>query len=329
MANKKITQLATTSNVGAGDFFPVAVAGGGTPVTKKAESPTLATYILNPVPSSIPSIGFTGTQNVYFDKSNWIDTTAAAGDGGTHAYIMVNKTDGQLTTGSGIANPVGGDNMGNCVATQNVNMQNNSIINIASLYFNATASTVLDEDGQNLVMQAARDMTVSGIRHVHISGQALSLASTPISGNVNISRGLNFQGGDVSITNNSTGTLTVDNIVLNKTSKHDVYSVGASANEIDWSDSNIQKSSDSSTVNYYFTNAKEGQTVTMYIDNSHASQSIIPTFASGTANQSPNSVLWGGTGGPPPIDAHRTNVYTFVCIGSGIFASAITGYEYT
>ena len=69
-------------------------------------------------------------------------------------------------------------------------------------------------------MQAAQDLTVSGIRHVSISGQALDLASTPISGDMNISRGLNLQGGDVSITNDSTGTLTVDNVVIDKTSRH-------------------------------------------------------------------------------------------------------------
>ena len=67
----------------------------------------------------------------------------------------------------------------------------------------------------------------------------------------------------------------------------------------------------------------------MYVENAHATNSYTPTFASGTANQNPNSVIWGGTGGPPHIAAHRTNMYTFVCIGTGIFASAITGYEYT
>ena len=129
MANKKISQLSEAGNVGAGDFFPVATsAGGGNFSTKKCETETLATYVLSPVPSAISQIGFTGTNNIYFDKSKWVDTSAAGGN--THAYLMVNKTDGQLTTGSGIGNPVGGDNMGNCVATTTLNMQDNNIGNV-------------------------------------------------------------------------------------------------------------------------------------------------------------------------------------------------------
>tara|TARA_R110002020_G_scaffold50180_1_gene142039 strand:+ start:2499 stop:3485 length:987 start_codon:yes stop_codon:yes gene_type:complete len=326
MANKKISQLTTTANVGAGDFFPVAVAGGGTPITKKAESPTLATYILNPVPSSIPSIGFTGTQNVYFDKSNWVDTTAVAGDGGTHAYVMVNKTDGQLTTGSGIANPVGGDNMGNCVATTNVNMSNNSITNIASLFFNQTASTVVDEDGSNLVVQAAQDLTVSGIRHVHISGQALDLASTPISGNMDISRGLNLQGGDVSITNNATGTLTVDNIVYSKRAYQDGFENVALATEIDWADGNVFKAScNVSPKAYTFANVEIGQTITVYMKNtmSLGSASAAPSFTDSSMD-----VYWPADldNVAPPLANGKSNVYTFISIQGKIYASAITGY---
>jgi|GEM_PF-3517351 hypothetical protein len=336
MANKKISQLV---GMGAGEtvsgfyLLPVGAGPNGGPyVTKKITTKELADFIFtgdNSTYVGFPATTLSGVnKEIYFnnDDANW---NTASNVVTQNPYLQVRASDGLLVTGSGIGAAVGGDNMGNCVATTTLNMQNNSITNVASLFFNTTASTVLDEDGQNLVMQAARDMTVSGIRHVHISGQALSLASTPISGDVNISRGLNFQGGDVSITNNSTGTLTVDNIVLNKTSKHEVYSVGASDTEIDWSESNIQKSSDGSTINYYFTNAAQGQTLTMYIDNSSTSQSIIPTFASGAADQNPNSVLWGGTGGPPHIDTHRTNVYTFICIETGIFASAVTGYEYT
>ena len=318
MANKKISQLTEVGNVGAGDLFAVSVPAGGPYITKSCEPKAIATYALNPVPSDIPTIGFTGTQNVFFDKSNWIDTS----DAGTHAFVMVNKDNGQLTTGSGIGVVANGDNMGDCKATQNVNMQNNSIINIASLFFNQTASTVLDEDGTNLVVQAAQDLTVSGIRHVSISGQALDLASTPISGDMNISRGLNLQGGDVSITNNSTGTLTVDNIVIDKTSRHLPYNTDVS---VDWEDSNIQYDTvDPANLNYTFSNVRDGQTVTMYIENTNVTTTYTPAFASGT----PNTVLWGGTGGPPHVAPNRTNVYTFAAIHTGIFASAITGYAY-
>ena len=309
MANKKISQLTTAANVGVGDYFPVAVAAGGSNfTTKKAETETVATYILSPVPSAISQIGFTGTNDVYFDKSNWVDTSAAGGN--THAYLMVNKTDGQLTTGSGIGNPVGGDNMGNCVATTTLNMQNNNITNVASIFFNTTASTVLDEDGQNLVMQAARDMTVSGIRHVHISGQALSLASAPVSGDVTFSKG------GLTIPDNQ--GITGDNIVINKTSRHLPHEADFT---VDWSDSNIQHDTltDATSPAYTFSEALAGQTLTMYVKNNHSAP-LIPTFTSGS------TVLWGGTGGPPHLDNGRTNVYAFACYDGMLFASAITGY---
>ena len=312
MANKKISQLTTVGNVGAGDYFPVAVAAGSNFITKKAETETVATYILSPVPSAISQIGFTGTNDVYFDKSNWVDTSAAGGN--THAYLMVNKTDGQLTTGSGIGNPVGGDNMGNCVATTSVNMSNNSITNIASLFFNQTASTVVDEDGSNLVVQAAQDLTVSGIRHVHISGQALSLASAPVSGDVTFSKG------GLTVSNNQ--GITGDNIVINKTSRHLPHN--NSNLVVNWANSNIQRDTrtNATAPNYTFTNALAGQTLTMYVENNH-SATLIPSFTSGS------DVKWGGpTGGPPHLVAAKTNVYTFVCYDGAIFASAITGYAY-
>ena len=312
MANKKISQLTTAANVGAGDYFPVAVAAGSNFITKKTETETVATYILSPVPSAISQIGFTGTNDVYFDKSNWVDTSAAGGN--THAYLMVNKTDGQLTTGSGIGNPVGGDNMGNCVATTNVNMSNNSITNIASLFFNQTASTVVDEDGSNLVVQAAQDLTVSGIRHVHISGQALSLASAPVSGDVTFSKG------GLTVPDNQ--GITGDNIVINKTSRHLPHN--NSNLVVNWANSNIQRDTrtNATAPNYTFTNALAGQTLTMYVENNH-SATLIPSFTSGS------DVKWGGpTGGPPHLVAAKTNVYTFVCYDGAIFASAITGYAY-
>jgi hypothetical protein len=333
MANKKISQLTTTANVGAGDFFPVAVAGGGTPITKKAESPTLATYILNPVPSSVPSIGFTGTQNVYFDKSNWVDTTAVAGDGGTHAYVMVNKTDGQLTTGSGIANPVGGDNMGDCKATTDLNLQNNDVINTNEIYFGGgnTVSTRIEYNlpnpaTKNLKIQAEDDLILSGIRHVHISGQALDLASTPISGNMDISRGLNLQGGDVSITNNATGTLTVDNIVYSKRAYQDGFENVALATEIDWADGNVFKAScNVSPKAYTFANVEIGQTITVYMKNtmSLGSASAAPSFTDSSMD-----VYWPADldNVAPPLANGKSNVYTFISIQGKIYASAITGY---
>ena len=317
MANKKISQLTEVGNVGAGDLFAVSVPAGGPYITKSCEPKTIATYALNPVPSDIPTIGFTGTQNVFFDKSNWIDTS----DAGTHAFVMVNKDNGQLTTGSGIGVVANGDNMGDCKATQNVNMQNNSITNIASLFFNQTASTVLDEDGTNLVVQAAQDLTVSGIRHVSISGQALDLASTPISGDVTFSQGgLTIPDGQGLTGGNIVG----DDVVINKTSRHLPHNNGASL-IVNWANSNIQfdaRAQGAPAPNYTFSNALAGQTLTMYVDNNH-NATVIPSFTSGS------TVKWGGpSGGPPHLVTLRTNVYTFVCYDGVIFASAITGYAY-
>ncbi len=324
MANKKISQLnAVDPAIGIGSvaLFPmVSGTGPGDFQTAKATALEIASFVLNPIPigpngSDIPSIGFTGASNIYFDKSNWVDTS----DAGTHAFVMVDKDNGQLTTGSGIGVVANGDNMGDCKATQNVNMQNNSIINIASLFFNQTASTVLDEDGTNLSVQAGTDLTLSGIRHVHISGQALDLASTPISGDVTFSQGgLTIPDGQGLTGDNIVG----DDVVINKTSRHLPYNADLT---VDWSDSNIQYDIvDPSNLNYVFSNAKDGQTVTMYVQNTSAATAYTPTFTSGT----PNTVLWGGTGGPPHVEAKRTNVYTFAAIHTGIFASAITGYVY-
>ena len=333
MANKKISQLNPVDpsvGIGTESVFPmVSGTSSSNYQTSKVTSVDIAKFVLNPIQvcqAGLESIGFTGAANVYFDKSYWVDTSNA----GTHAFVMVDKTNGQLTTGSGIGVVAGGDNMGDCKATQNVNMQNNSIINIASLFFNQTASTVLDEDGTNLSVQAGTDLTLSGIRHVHISGQALDLASTPISGDVTITGGnLEIDPGNKLIVNELEivrGTSSVDSGVLtiNGASRNLVTDIDGSE-WVFWGDSNIQYDTvNTATPNFAFEECDPGQTLTMYIENTHTSNYSTPTFTSGT----PNKVLWGGTGGPPHIAPEKTNVYTFVRIGTGIFASAITGYAY-
>tara|TARA_Y100000004_G_scaffold30039_1_gene31233 strand:+ start:5215 stop:6135 length:921 start_codon:yes stop_codon:yes gene_type:complete len=306
MANKKISQLSEAGNVGAGDFFPVATsAGGGNFSTKKCDTETLATYVLSPVPSAISQIGFTGTNNIYFDKSNWVDTSAAGGN--THAYLMVNKTDGQLTTGSGIGNPVGGDNMGNCVATTTLNMQDNNIGNVGS--------EITFQDGGN-IGSAAGGISVNNNTKVSLTAPEVEIngsSEIDLNGPVTVQGNLTNSGGD----------LTVEDIIIQKTSRHDIHNQTGST--INWSNSNIQKVITNSSSAYAFSNVLPGQTLTISVENNHSTDSIIPTFKSGTTA----NVIFGGTGGPPHIDAHRANVYTFICIGTGIFASAVTGYEYT
>ena len=318
MANKKISQLTEVGNVGAGDLFAVAVPAGGPYITKSCEPKAIATYALNPVPSDIPTIGFTGTQNVFFDKSNWIDTS----DAGTHAFVMVNKDNGQLTTGSGIGVVANGDNMGDCKATTDLNLQNNDVINTNEIYFGGgnTVSTRIEYNlpnpaTKNLKIQAEDDLTLSGIRHVKISGQALDLVNTPISGDVT------FVKGGLTIPDNQ--GLTGDNIVINKTSRHLPHNNSASL-AVNWANSNMQRDTriNATAPNYTFTNALAGQTLTMYVENNH-SATLVPAFTSGS------TVKWGGpSGGPPHLVAARTNVYTFVCYDGVIFASAITGYVY-
>ena len=85
---------------------------------------------------------------------------------------------------------------------------------------------------------------------------------------------------------------------------------------------------------------RDGQTLTVYVQNTHASATVTPTFTlAGNATldyPSPVNILWSLPTGdtvaamkePPTLTAGTTNVYTFVNIKTGIFASAITGYVY-
>ena len=76
MANKKISQLnAVDPAIGIGSvaLFPmVSGTGPGDFQTAKATALEIASFVLNPIPigsngSDIPSIGFTGVSNIYFD----------------------------------------------------------------------------------------------------------------------------------------------------------------------------------------------------------------------------------------------------------------------
>tara|TARA_Y100000310_G_scaffold240638_1_gene244507 strand:+ start:2639 stop:3724 length:1086 start_codon:yes stop_codon:yes gene_type:complete len=361
MANKKISQLnAVDPAIGIGSvaLFPICSGTGpGDYQSAKITALEIAKFVLDPIPigpsaSDIPSIGFTGTSNIYFDKSNWVDASQQEVE--SFPFVQVRKSDGLLVTGSGVAFD-SATVPWNYNAAENIDMQNNSIINIASLFFNQSASTVLDEDGTNLVAQAAQDLTLSGIRHVYISGQALDLASTPISGNVTITGGdLEIDPGNKLIVNEiNTYTMahTDDPAVLSISGSARFFTweadapVGGSGN-IDWKDSNVQFDSTNAVINYYFKNVRDGQTLTMYVQNTHATNSFTPTFTNesewlngmgGNDYYSPPvPVLWSFPTGdtvaamkePPTLTAGTTNVYTFVNIKTGVFASAITGYVY-
>lgn len=338
MANKKISQLSEAGNVGAGDFFPVATsAGGGSFSTKKCETETLANYMLSPIPSAISQVGFTGNNEVYVKKSNW--TNASNQSVQSFPFLQVRVSDGLLVTGSGVAfdsTSVPWDYN----AASSIDMQGNDINDLDDISFQSSNSTIARQTNvQDLLIKAGRDLTLSGVRHVSVSGQALDLASTPISGNVTVTGGnLEVDPGNKLIVNEITATdistdkaaISIEGASLHVPIDINEHTDNYGTADIYWNESNIQFATVyNGSSGYIFNAAKPGQTLTMYVENAHATNSYTPTFASGTANQNPNSVIWGGTGGPPHIAAHRTNMYTFVCIGTGIFASAITGYEYT
>jgi len=348
----KIAQLnAVDSSVGIGteSVFPmVSGTSSANYQTSKVTSVDIAKFVLNPMPvgqAGMESIGFTGNANINFKKTNWID--ASQSDVHNYPFLQVRKSDGLLVTGSGVAFD-SATVPWNFIVSQDIKMQGYYLTGCYSFYFgssddidfDARSFVTSDADGEAFQVKAYTDLTLSGNRHVSISGQALDLASTPISGDVT------FTGGNVTIDpshilyvndiSTYIGASSDDKAVLSISGAARFYTNLADAPDnisesvdIDWKDSNIQYDTingneDYHTLNYVFSNVRDGQTVTMYIENINATTTYTPTFTSGT----PNTVLWGGTGGPRHIAPNRTNVYTFAAIHTGIFASAITGYEY-
>ena len=190
MANKKISQLTSATSVEAGDFFPVAESAGGDYTTKKCTPANLAEFSLNPIAATQVS-GL--NKSIFFNNNdtNWSTASAVVTQ---NPYLQVRQSDGLLVTGSGIANAVGGDNMGNGVATTDVTMQNKNITGVHSINFHGGVNSLIEYNNNigymfDVKVQAAQDLTLSGYRHVNISGQALDLASTPISGDVTITGG--------------------------------------------------------------------------------------------------------------------------------------------
>ena len=160
MANKKISQLNPVDpsvGIGTESVFPmVSGTSSSNYQTSKVTSVDIAKFVLNPIQvgqAGLESIGFTGAANVYFDKSNWVDTSNA----GTHAFVMVDKTNGQLTTGSGIGVVAGGDNMGDCKATQAINMQGNDINNLDQVRFQGASDSIFHRSNTtDLILKAVK-----------------------------------------------------------------------------------------------------------------------------------------------------------------------------
>ena len=357
MANKKISQLNRIDGaigITSEDLFPVASGGGGSFQTASVTSNDVAAYCLSPMPVGFigQPVGFTGNVDfnikqssaaqINFDKDNWesANTNVEA-----NPYLQVRLSDGQLITGSGVAVPAAlGDDMGDCVATDDITMQGNDITGLGNIGF-GNVNTVpglgrsiiapLAGDGISLKLLGYQDLILSGNRHVSIRGQGLDLANTPISGNVTITGGdLEIDPGNKLIVNQISGYgIGGDNALLTMegASTHVPFSNGSV--EVDWSNSNIQYKTHSAgtDINYDFTHVADGQTLTLYYQNTHTSDPVLPTFRSGTyGTDNAGAVRWGAeySNTAPTVAVTKTNLYTFVRINTGIFASAVTGYVY-
>jgi len=318
MANKKISQLTDVGDVQVDDLFPLAEnVGGGSFVTKSCTSQKLAEYVLNPVSATQVS----GLNKSVFINNSFEDSSSAVSQN-THAYLMVRKSaisagknDGLLTTGSGVYTASAGDNLGNHTATEDLDMAQYDIDKVEQINFGSSVSTtMIDFDRPSpadkiLKVQAGSDLVLSGLDYVRISGQALDVSETPISGNVT------FNNGNL----DSDGMLTIDEITLRKRSITTPYNNGSST-AVDWSNSSIQyMNANNATHNFTFSEMGEGQTLTMRVKNTLGSD-ITVTF--------PAEVVWGGEYGnvSPGLVDGKTNLYTFAKISTTIFASAVTGY---
>ena len=377
MANKKISQLnKVDGSVGitSQNLFPMASGVVGSYQTVSVTAVDVASYCLSPMPVGFfpgnPPIGFTGNVDfnikqssnaqISFDKDNWENANTNVA---VNPYLQVRLSDGHLITGSGVAVPAAlGDDLGDHTATEPLKMQGYDIVSANEIYFGGgdTVSTLIEYDlpnpaTKNLKIQAEDDLTLSGGRHVNISGQALDLVNTPISGNVTITGGdLEIDPGNKLIVNNINTYTMADGddpaiLSISGSARFFTWETDAplaGSGNVDWKDSNVQFDSTSSAINYYFKSVRDGQTMTMYVQNTHSSTSFTPTFTNesdwgdGLGGNDyyapPVPVLWSFPTGdtvaamkePPLLAAGTTNVYTFVNIKTGIFAAAITGYVY-
>lgn len=348
MANKKISQLMDSADLlnANNDYFALAERQSpGQYTTTKMTAGKVSEFVLNPV-SATQISGL--NKNVYLNNNNWINSTA--GEPPNFGFLMIRSEDGLLTTGSGIGTPVDGDNLGNHTAIQPFNLNNQSTINANEIYFGgtATSNTLIQYDGdpgaKNLKFQAETDATLSGQRYVRISGQALHLANTPVSGDVTLSGNVTVSGGNLEIdpgnkliTNEititkdpgfSSGTLSIEGA-----SYHLTNSAPSNGGDIFWDYSNIQYCvcNNGSNATYDFNGVADGQTLTLYVQNP-SNTAMTPSFT----HTALVPVVWGSemrdgstySNSPPILAPKKTNVYTFARINTGIFASAITGYVY-
>lgn len=319
MANKKISQLVgigTGSTVSGTFLLPVGAGSSTGPyTTNKITTSELASYIFtgDSGGGGFPATNLSGQKDVYFNNPNWQDTTSAA-DGTNYAYLMVKAANGLLTTGSGIARPVGGDNLGNHTATTTLNMQDENIGNVgAEIGF---------EDGGNI------GSTVGGISIVHGTKLSLTapeveltaLTEIDINGSVN-ARSANFE-----------GTITGDALEIDGPASMKVNPLSTA--NIDCSVANFHYktvTADTTPFKFMAGTVTPGQTITVAVKNTNAVTSFVRTsFQSGEGSvkvqwDDANFGLYENTSGCPGVTGSRSNVYTFISIGDQLFGSAVTG----
>ena len=319
MANKKISQLSAVGEAGVTKdcLFPVASGEAGGPYTTlKSTALQVAEYILNPIPavdSASSPLPISGTNTVYLNNSSYTDSSAGAP--ATHGYLMVRKSDGLLTTGSGIASPVGGDDLGDHNAITRLNMQSNNIENIGNnMMFSGGGNigitpTTLSIYKPNIALEATSEIKLNG------TGVQVNC---PLAGEIEVT------GGDLIV--DPTKKIITDEIEVQSVSYHTPHN-NSSSYAINWANSNIQYTqipagNTSTGLAFTFSNSTEGQTLTLYVKNLSSSRCATPTFYG-------QGVEWGGefSGIAPYISTRKTTLYNFVKINSVIFGSAVTGYD--
>tara|TARA_R110002020_G_scaffold430235_1_gene639897 strand:+ start:2615 stop:3652 length:1038 start_codon:yes stop_codon:yes gene_type:complete len=345
MANKKISQLAGTvpNEIVSGSYLFASAAGnvGVGYETKKITAQQIAEYVFTGAEGNLgfPATQLSGTKDVYLNNSNWVNSTATQPP--NYGFLMLRTSDGLLTTGSGIGTPVDGDNLGDHTATQALNMANNDINNVDDIRFYQSAHSIIAKgvgNNDNLHVKAGNELALEGTTHVRISGLGLDLATIPISGNVTVTGG-NLEidpankliANEITITKDpgiSSGVLSIEGA-----SYHITNAGPTNGGDIFWDYSNIQYCvcNNGSNATYDFNGVADGQTVTLYIQNP-AATAMTPSFTHTEAVP----VVWGSeirdgsaySNSPPILAPKKTNIYTFVRINTGIFASAVTGYVY-
>ena len=346
MANKKISQLTSMGTVGIGtdDYFVTAESlGAGNYATVKSTALQVSEYVLNPIAATQIS---GEDKDVYFDNNDNWDT--ASNTVTQNPYLQVRVSDGKLVTGSGIANAVGGDNMGNCQATQDIDMQGHDITSLGNIGFQGAAdSKLLNITAQDDVrLQAGRDLVVSGNRNILLKAQGIDASLTPFIGEVRVTGGNLDIDPDYKLIVNEIqavqGSASNDDasISINGASRSvpAQYNVAESNyTTINWRDSNVQYGTVSNAsptafnvdffntaLSTWDTNLSDGQTLTFYLKN-NTSSSLSPTFR---LDGAAGDVEWGDQYFPngPPLYDSKTTIYTFIKIGAKVFGSAITGY---